>query len=301
MKPALIILAAGIGNRYGRLKQTEPVGPNGETIIDYSVYDALRAGFDKLVFVIRRDFEDAFRHNISGRFEERIETTYVYQELEACPAGFEPPRERKKPWGTAHAVLAAADFVDKPFAVINADDYYGRNSFKIIAEYLSSTDSLSPNHYAMVGYILRNTLSEYGCVSRGVCEPTGEMMLRGIVERLKIEKADKAAVYFDESDRPVTLTGDELVSMNFWAFQPSIFNYLRAKFRQFLAESASDPKAEFLIPTVINELIAAGLAEVKILKTPDRWFGITYRRDTENVINGINKLIEKGFYPKKLW
>ena len=300
MKPTLVILAAGIGNRYGGLKQIEPVGPNGEIMIDYSVYDAVQAGFGKLVFVIRKDFEDDFKHKISSKFENNIETAYVYQELEACPDGFGPSQNRKKPWGTAHAVLTAREVVDKPFVVINADDYYGHNSFKIIAGYLSSSEVLSPNNYAMVGYVLRNTLSEYGYVSRGVCECTEKMMLKRIVERIKIEKTDEAVVYFDESERPVVLTGDEMVSMNFWGFQPTIFDYLQSQFEQFLKERGNDPKAEFFIPAVINNLIVTGLAKVKVLQTPDNWFGITYRQDTADVIKSINRLIERDIYPEKL-
>lgn len=301
MKPTLVILAAGIGNRYGGLKQIEPIGPNGEIMIDYSVYDAVRAGFDKLVFVIRKDFEDDFKHKISGKFENSIETAYVYQELEACPDGFGPPQNRKKPWGTAHAVLTAREVVDKPFVVINADDYYGHNSFKIIADYLSSSETFSPNNYAMVGYILRNTLSEYGYVSRGVCECTEKRMLKRIVERTKIEKTDEAVVYFDESERPVALTGDEMVSMNFWGFQPTIFNSLQSQFSNFLNQSGNDPEAEFLIPTAIDNLIRTGDARVKVLKTQDCWFGITYREDRASAIRNINKLIKKGIYPRKLW
>jgi UTP-glucose-1-phosphate uridylyltransferase len=301
VKPTLVILAAGIGDRYGGLKQAESVGPNGEIIIDYSVYDAVRAGFDRLVFVIRRDFEDEFKHKISGKFESDIETAYVYQELESCTGGFKPSQKRKKPWGTAHAVLAARDLVDKPFVVINADDYYGHNSFKIIADYLSCDEMLGPNRYAMVGYVLRNTLSEYGYVSRGVCECTEQMMLKKIVERIKIEKTNEAIVYFDESQRQVVLTGDEVVSMNFWGFQTTIFDYLQSQFEQFLKERGNDPKAEFFIPAVINNLIAKDLAEVKVLQTPDKWFGITWRQDKENVIKSINKLIKAGTYPEKLW
>lgn len=301
MKPTLVIMAAGIGDRYGGLKQIDPVGPNGEIIIDYSVYDAMRAGFGKLVFVIRKDFEDDFKHKISGKFEDSIETACVYQQLEACPDGFGPPQNRKKPWGTAHAVLTAREAVDEPFVVINADDYYGHNSFKIIADYLSSSETFSPNNYAMVGYILRNTLSEYGYVSRGVCECTEKMMLKRIVERTKIEKTDEAVVYFDESQRPVALTGDEMVSMNFWGFQPTIFDYLQSQFEKFLKERGNDPKAEFFIPAVINNLIATGLAKVEILQTPDNWFGITYRQDTADVIKSINRLIERGVYTEKLW
>lgn len=301
MKPTLVIIAAGMGNRYGGLKQIDPVGPNGEILIDYSIYDAVRAGFGKLVFVIRPDFEDTFKQNISGKFESNLEVSHVYQQTSDYLNGFELPHERRKPWGTGHAILTAGKAVDEPFVAINADDYYGHNSFKIIADYLSSGEMPGGHNHAMVGYILRNTLSEYGYVSRAVCYCGPQMLLDSVVERTKIKRQSDAAVYFDESGKSFSLTGDEIVSMNFWAFQPSIFDSLQAQFSDFLNDRGHDAKAEFFIPTAVNNLIAAGKITVKVLKTQDRWFGITYRQDKISTIKNINKLIEEGVYPEKLW
>ena len=301
MKPTLVIIAAGMGDRYGGLKQIDPIGPNGEILIDYSIYDAVRAGFGKLVFVIRPDFEDTFKQKISGKFESNLEVAYVYQQTSDYLDGFEPPNERRKPWGTGHAILTAGKAVDEPFVAINADDYYGHNSFKIIADYLSSGEMLGQVNHAMVGYILRNTLSEYGYVSRAICLCGPQMLLDNIVERRRIKKAADAAVYLDEAEETFSLTGDEIVSMNFWGFGPSVFDALRSQFSDFLNDRGNDPQAEFFIPTAVNNLIAAGKANVKVLKTQDRWFGITYPQDKISTIKNINKLIEKGIYPEKLW
>lgn len=301
MKPTLVIIAAGMGNRYGGLKQIDPIGPNGEILIDYSIYDAVRAGFGKLVFVIRPDFEDTFKQNISGKFESNLEVSHVYQQTCDYLDGFEPPHERKKPWGTGHAILTAGKAVDEPFVAINADDYYGHNSFKIVADYMSGSEMRRPDSHAMVGYILRNTLSEHGHVSRAVCHCGPQMLLDNIVEQTKIKRQADAAVYFDESGKAFSLTGDEIVSMNFWAFGQSIFNSLQEQFSDFLNDRGHDPQAEFFIPTAVNNLIAAGKITVKVLKTRDRWFGITYRQDKASTIKNINKLIEEGVYPEKLW
>ncbi|MHC4158944.1 MAG: glycosyltransferase family protein [Planctomycetota bacterium] len=301
MKHTLVVMAAGLATRYGKLKQIEAVGPNAETIIDYSIYDAISAGFGRLVFVIRKSIEGAFRERVSGKFESHLETVYVHQEPDVCLNGFEPARNRKKPWGTGHAVLVVREVVTGPFVVINADDYYGRNSFKIIADFLSSDEIFFPSNYAMVGYTLRNTLSEHGYVSRGVCECGEQMLLKKVVERKRVSKTGEDIVYFDKSGKAFSLSGNEIVSMNFWGFQPSIFDFLQSQFNDFLSNTGNEPEAEFFIPTVIDNLITAGQAKVKVLTTQDRWFGITYRRDKAPAVRNIKKLIEKGIYPEGLW
>jgi dTDP-glucose pyrophosphorylase len=300
MKPTLLILAAGMGNRYGGLKQIDPVGPNGEIIIDYSIYDAIRAGFGKLVFVIRRYFEDAFKEKIGRKFDGVVKTDYAYQELDAALDGFALPAEREKPLGTGHATLLGRDFIDEPFAVINADDYYGIDSFKIMAEFLCGPE-VSPTSYAMVGYRLRNTLSEYGSVARGVCYCDDKQCLSDIFERLGVEKCGNGARYFGEDGTEHLLTGDEVVSMNLWGFHQSVFGHIAAKFKDFLKEHGNDPEAELYIPVVIDDLIKSGKVKVKVLPTHDTWFGITYRQDREIAERCIRKLIDNGLYPEKLW
>lgn len=295
----MLIMAAGIGNRYGGLKQIEPVGPNGELIIDYAIYDAVRAGFGKLVFVIRHYFEDAFKENIGSKFDNVVETAYAYQELDACLGEFGLPPGREKPWGTGHAILVAKELIDKPFAAINADDYYGQSSFKMMAEYLSA-DKPSGD-YAMVGYILRNTLSEYGDVCRGVCECDRKMFLKKVVERIKVEKVGRGARYFDKMGNEQHLTGDEVVSMNLWGFWPSVFEHIQRQFSDFLNERGCDEEAEFFIPTIIDNLINSRQVRVKVLPTPDSWFGVTYREDKAVAAANINKLIKEGAYPERLW
>lgn len=300
MKPTLLILAAGMGSRYGGLKQIDPVGPNGEIIIDYSIYDAIRAGFGKLVFVIRHYFEDAFRDKIGSKFDGLVETAYAYQELDSCVEGFTIPAEREKPWGTAHAILVGKEAINEPFAVINADDYYGPNSFKIMSDFLSGPNN-SDGEYSMIGFVLRNTLSEYGTVARGVCECDDNMLLKAVTERTKVRKADDAAEYADVDGTWHRLTGDEIVSMNLWGFQPCFFDYLQEDFREYLREHGDENKAEFFITIPVDRLIHDGKATVKILRTPDRWFGVTYRADKEIAVASINKLIRQGLYPAKLW
>jgi dTDP-glucose pyrophosphorylase len=283
MPPTLLVLAAGMGSRYGGLKQIDPVGPSGETIIDYSIFDARRAGFDKLVFVIRRDFEASFRTVIGARFEKRIAVEYVFQEL---------PAHREKPWGTGQAVLVAREIIREPFAVINADDFYGRESFRLLAEHLRSGSS----DFAMLGFTLRNTVSEFGSVARGICECDADGYLRSVVELTKIERAGNGVVAEGRK-----LTGDEIVSMNMWGFTPAIFAPLDQLFANFLKEKSQQEKAEFFIPTAIGELINAGKARVKVLRTPDSWFGVTYREDRPRVIENVGRLIARGDYPKNLW
>lgn len=297
MQPTLLILAAGMGSRYGGLKQIDPVGPGGETLMDYSVYDALRAGFGKLVFVIRRDIERAFRETVGRRFEERVAVDYVFQELSQVPAGFTVPNERTKPWGTGHALMAGHAAIHEPFAAINADDLYGATSFRVLAQHLSSG---TPD-YAMVGFTLRNTLSEFGSVARGVCTVGALDLLQGVVELTKIEKSGNGARYTDSQGQSHNLTGDETVSLNMWGFSPTIFEHLRHEFELFLREKGTDPKAEFYIPSVVNTLIKSGEGRVRVLRTPDSWFGITYREDRPAVLAGIRHLIDRGDYPEKLW
>ncbi len=296
-KPTLLVLAAGMGSRYGGLKQIDPVGPNGETIIDYSVYDAVRAGFGKLVFVIRRDIEAQFREVIGARFEQRLPVEYVFQELTTLPGGFSVPAGRAKPWGTTHAILMAEAAVREPFAAINADDFYGADCYRSLAAHLASG---SPD-YAMVGFVLRNTLSDFGSVARGVCQTDATGHLTAITELTKIERDGAAAKNTDLSGQIARLTGNEAVSMNFWGFTPAVFPQLREVFAQFLRENAQDQKAECYIPNTVGALINAGQARVKVLSTTASWFGVTYREDRPRVIESIRQLIARGDYPEKLW
>jgi hypothetical protein len=295
-KPTLLVLAAGMGSRYGGLKQIDPVGPNGETIIDYSIYDALRAGFGKVVFVIRRDIEDQFRKIIGARFEKKVPVEYVFQELDKLPAGFSMPPGRTKPWGTGHAILMASDAVREPFAAINADDFYGATSFRVLAQHLGS----GSGDFAMVGFILRNTLSEFGSVARGVCKTNSEGVLESVTELTKIERDGTAAKTIGPDGKALTLTGDETVSMNMWGFTPALFGDLQKQFGEFLAKHGQEEKSEFYIPAAVNDLVRAGRARVKVLRTTDPWFGVTYREDRPFVVEGIRKLITRGDYPEKL-
>jgi dTDP-glucose pyrophosphorylase len=297
MPETLVILAAGMGSRYGGLKQLDPIGPGGETLMDYSVYDALRAGFSKLVFVIRYDMEAQFKSTIGQKFERRVQVQYAYQELEHLPAGFSVPAGRAKPWGTGHAVLAAAEVIQEPFAVINADDFYGSTSFRTLGEQLRSGDP----DYAMVGFVLRNTLSEFGSVARGVGRVNAEGFLENVTEMTRIEKDGDRARHTDAAGQTRPLSGDEVVSLNMWGFLPSLFPRLKEEFSEFLRQHGNDPKAEFYIPTAVNKMVQTGQARVKVLRTPDRWFGITYRQDRDSVLAGLNELIDRGEYPARLW
>jgi len=298
--PTLLIMAAGIGSRYGGLKQIDPVGPNGEIIIDYSIHDAIRAGFDKAVFVIRKEMEKAFCDEIIKRYESAIDCSLLFQEIDSSVGRFEVPPGRTKPWGTGHAVLVAADRINEPFAVINADDYYGARSFKILADRGVSAGDGGPDRYAMVGYQLRNTLSEHGHVSRGVCAHDRAMRLKKIVERTRVVKSGAGAYFLDDEENKNPLTGGEFVSMNLWGFGPSIFGHLEKRFAAFLAERGGDPKAEFYIPTVVDGLIGEGRAVVDILPTDDVWFGVTYKEDRAVARERIAHLIANGTYPEKL-
>jgi dTDP-glucose pyrophosphorylase len=296
-RPSLLVLAAGMGSRYGGLKQIDPVGPAGETIIDYSVYDALRAGFAKLVFVIRRDVEEPFREIVGRRFEKRLPVRYVFQELADLPPGFAPPANRAKPWGTTHAILAGQSVLEEPFAAINADDFYGAQSFRLLAEHFSA----GSGDYAMAGFTLRRTLSEFGSVARGVCQVGPDGYLKSVVELTRIERDGAGAKNTDAAGRVTRLTGDEVVSMNFWGFTPAVFPALRSRFAAFLEQHGRDEKAECYIPSVISELLASGQARVKVPRTGDAWLGVTYREDRPRVMEGIRQLVARGQYPERLW
>lgn len=299
MKPTLLILAAGMGSRFGGLKQVEPVGPNGEAIIDYSIYDAIRAGFGKVVFIIRESFADAFKEKFDAKLKGKIEIEYVYQELDMLPEGFTLPEGREKPWGTAHAILCARYAVKEPFCALNADDFYGRNAYKVMAKFL--TESKDTTEYSMVGYQLKETLSDFGSVSRGICDADKNSNLQKIVETLKIEKrgTDIVSIEADGSETP--LTGNEIASMNNWGFKPSVFEQLEKRFTQFLKTEIDKPKSEMYIPSVVFDLIDDKLAKVKVLEANSPWFGVTYKEDKPFVIEKINALIANGEYPEKLW
>lgn len=297
VKPTLLVLAAGMGSRYGGLKQIDPVGPAGETIIDYSVFDALRAGFGKLVFVIRRDIETQFKEIVGARFESRIPVEYVFQELDKLPAEFSVPAGRTKPWGTAHAILMGTGTVREPFAAINADDFYGAESYRLLAQHLQAG---TPD-YAMVGFILRNTLSDFGSVARGVCQVDPENYLQGVVELTKIERDGAGARDTNPAGNVINLSGDEAVSMNMWGFTPTIFPQLQKGFQEFLERHGWDMKSEFYIPSAVNSLVVARQARVKVLRTQASWFGVTYREDRPRVVESVRQLIARGDYPEKLW
>lgn len=300
MKPTLLVLAAGMGSRYGGLKQMDPVGPCGETIIDYSVFDALRGGFGKIVFVIRRDIEEAFKKTFGQKFESKIAVEYAFQELELLPPGFKLPSGRTKPWGTGHAIWIAESKIAEPFAVINGDDFYGAESFKKMADYLQATSDGLLAEYSMIGFVLRNTLSEHGSVARGVCQLDLNRFLQTVTEYTKIEKKGNEAQHVDEK-QVKEFTADEIVSMNLWGFTPSIFQFLRHQFIEFLKAKGDEEKSEFFIPSVVNRLISEQKARVKVLETKERWFGITYQADKATVSNNILELIRLGHYPQELW
>ncbi len=299
MKPTLLILAAGMGSRFGGLKQVEPVGPNGETILEYSVYDAIRAGFGKVVFVIRESFAESFKTSFESKLAGKIKIEYVYQETNMLPEGFQMPEGREKPWGTGHAVLMAKDAINEPFAVINADDFYGAEAYQVIAKYL--TKSITPEKYAMVGYRLNNTLSEFGSVSRGICVTDENNQLTKITETHKIRPEGSQILCESEEKETVELKGDETVSMNFWGFHQSIFKNIENQFVDFLTHHINEPKSEFYIPFVVFEMIKTGLISVEVLHADSPWFGVTYKEDKPYVIDQITNLTNQGIYPEKLW
>jgi len=300
MKPTLVILAAGMGSRYGSLKQVDPVGPNGETILEYSVYDAIQAGFGKVVFVIRRDIEKDFKEIFIDKLKKHIEIDYVFQELDMVPEGIVIPSDRVKPWGTGHAVLVAAKAVKEPFAVINADDYYGSDAYKKIGTYLSALN-VDSSAFSMVGFDMDNTLSEFGLVSRGVCEVNTESNLISVTERTKIGRDTKGVAYKDENDQSVYISDKSIVSMNFWGFTPLFFDQLEKNFRAFIRDNVSNSKAELYLPFVVDELIKQKQASVKVLRSNDKWFGVTYKEDKPLVVAKIKELVDKKVYPKSLW
>lgn len=299
MKPTLLVMAAGMGSRYGGLKQLDAVGPSGETIMDYSIYDAIRAGFGKVVFVIRHDFEEDFRRQILPKYENHIPVELVFQSIDALPAGFTAPEGRTKPWGTNHAVMMGASVINEPFLVINADDFYGRDSFAVIGRELMQTDG--EGNYCMVGFRVGNTLSESGTVSRGVCSTNDEDMLTGIVERTDICRIDGKITFTGDNGFKVTTDEQTHVSMNMWGFTPDYFRYSEDYFVEYLRNNISNPKAEFYIPHMVNYLITTGKARVKVLDTTSSWFGVTYAEDRAGVIEKLSALVEAGEYPVRLF
>lgn len=292
-------MAAGVGSRYGGLKQLDAVGPNGEGIIDYSVYDAVRAGFDKVVFIIRRDIEEDFRRLIGSKHERRVQVAYAHQELDDLPNGYAVPAGREKPWGTGQAILAARAAMDAPFGVVNGDDFYGLDAFRALARYLQTLDPAA-NGYAMVGYRLRNTLSDHGTVSRSVCSIDTQGDLQEVVERLKIEKTADGAVAHEEGATDLPLSGEEIVSMNMFGFTPTVFGVLEERFKGFLASHGTELKSEFLLPREVNEMVSRSVAKMRVLSSTATWFGITYREDKERVVASIRGLIEAGEYPERI-
>ncbi|WP_101689343.1 nucleotidyltransferase [Dysgonomonas massiliensis] len=300
MKPTLFILAAGMGSRYGSLKQLDGVGPSGETIMDYSVYDALRAGFGKLVFVIRESFDKEFREKIISKYENHIPVEVVYQELHNLPEGFALNPERVKPWGTNHAVMMGESVINEPFAVINADDFYGRESFKILADELNKLAG-KENHYCMVGYRLSNTLSESGAVARGVCKADEKGFLANVVERTHIERVDGVIKYKDADESWHELEENAPVSMNMWGLTPDYFAHSKKFFINFLEENKDNIKAEYFIPLMIEYLIQNNISDVKVLDTPSKWFGVTYAQDRPSVVEKLQSLVDAGEYPTPLW
>lgn len=300
IKPTLLVLAAGMGSRYGGLKQLDGVGPNGETIMDYSIFDAIRAGFGKVVYVIRHDFEDEFKKHIISKYKDHIKVETVFQSKDILPSGYTCPLTREKPWGTNHAVLMGKSVINEPFAVINADDFYGRYSYTVLAEELVKMAG-SNNKYCMVGYRVGNTLSEGGTVARGVCEVDKDKYLIGVTERTKIMRVNGSVSYKDEDDNWVAIDDNTPVSMNMWGFTPDYFDYSESDFVDFLKNNINNPKTEFYIPTVVNKLVENKTASVKVLDTTSKWFGVTYATDKEGVVKNISNLIKAGEYPTKLW
>ena len=303
-KPTLLVLAAGMASRYGSLKQMDGVGPCGEAILDYSIFDAARAGFGKVVFVIRQTFADSFKAAFpASRFGGKIEVDYVYQELDYLPEGFTLPEGRVKPWGTNHAVMMGASVIDTPFAVINADDFYGYDAFKTMAGFLTSLSEQSKGEYCMVGYKLHNTLSEFGSVSRGECVVDGEGNLTGMTERLGIKRLTNGKVIYEDGGVQYEIAEDATVSMNMFGFTPDYFAHSERLFVEFLGkeETMANPKSEFFIPLAVNTLINEGTAKMKVLTCDAQWFGVTYKEDKPDVEAKIRALIRKGDYPAKLW
>ena len=301
-KPVLVIMAAGLGSRYGGLKQIDPIDEQGHIIMDFSIYDALAAGFEKVVFIIKKANEEAFKECIGNRMSDKIKVEYVYQELEKLPEGFSVPEGREKPFGTGHAILCCKDVLDGPFAVINADDYYGKHAYQAIYDYLTSHQDDEKYRYAMIGYYLKNTLTENGHVARGVCRTDSEGFLTGIDERTHIEKQGEKAVFTEDDGQTWTeVSMDSTVSMNMWGFSKSILQELEDGFVEFLKNDlpANPKKAEYFLPFAVDDLLAQGKASVQVLNSQDKWYGVTYKEDKEMVVNAISRLKKEGLYPEE--
>lgn len=298
---SLLVMAAGMGSRFGGLKQMEPIGPSGETLLDYSIYDAIRGGFDRVVFLIRKDFEEEFKTRVGRRFEGRIEVAYAFQGLTDLPGGYQPPADRTKPWGTTHAIWCARETIPGPFGAVNADDFYGRDAFAKLAEFLKSrpNDTTRPLH-AMIGYQLESTLSEHGTVARGVCRLRPDGYLAAVEEMLKIRRVNGRIVNQEEGKPESVVDGASCVSMNCWGFGPDIFPALEASLLDFLAQHATDLKAECLIPTTVNNLVSSGAIDLRVIPTSAHWFGMTYKEDVPIVKSSLNELIAAGEYPAAL-
>lgn len=296
MQPTLVIMAAGMGSRYGGLKQLDPLGPNGETIMDYSIYDALKSGFGKIVFVIRKSFREDFYKVCLSRYADNFNYAFVEQELDDIPTAYQVPEGREKPWGTGQALLASAKEVTTPFGIINADDYYGRNAFEVLGQYLSQ-DALPKGAYSMVGYRLDNTLSPSGTVSRGICQMDTNGLMTSVAEHLKIGRNEEGKIF--DGDFP--LKDDDLCSMNCWGFLPDVFDTFRTAFCQFLDTRGQELKSEFLLPTIVNQILKEGTGTCRVLKTDAQWFGVTYREDRESVVARFKALHESGIYPNPLF
>ena len=299
MKPTLLILAAGMASRYGSMKQIQSFGPSGETIMDYSIYDAIQCGFKKIVFIIRKDFATEFKNIFEPKWGNRIETEYVYQDMGSFLDGYDPPVDRTKPWGTAHAVLCAETAIKDPFAVINADDFYGRNAFEMAYHFLAT--SCNATTFSIIGYDLSQTLSENGSVSRGVCEVDGNNNLVSIQERTKIYRNTEGIITYEDEGIAYQVPDNSKVSMNFWCFDPSVFPFIEKIFREFLAKSGKEPKSEFFIPIIGDRFIHEGRGIIKIIPTASSWFGVTYKEDAPSVQKSLNLLIHSGAYPDKLY
>jgi dTDP-glucose pyrophosphorylase len=299
MKPTLLVLAAGMGTRYGGNKQLDEVGPSGETIIDYSIYDAIRAGFGKIVFVIRRDIEEQVKERFVEKLRGKIEVDYVFQEITNLPEGVKVSPERQKPWGTSHAILVTEKKIKEPFGVINADDYYGVESFKILKDFL--VNDKDTNNYCIVGYKLGNTLSDHGHVNRGVCQVGADGLLKKIVETRQIEKTRDGAIAPGSDGEALHFTGNEVVSMNLWGFKPSCYDFLGREFRSFINRSGMDLKSELDIPTSVDKFVKNGELTIQILMSNERWFGVTYREDKPFVVENIKKMIRVGIYPARIY